>query len=286
MRYTTLVDTATLASHLADPEWLVVDVRSSLADLDYGRNAYVEGHVPGAVFADLNRDLSGEPGEGRGRHPLPDVTTMASRLGDLGVGPDVQVVAYDDADGAYAARLWWMLRYLGHDAVAVLDGGFGAWTAEGRPVASGVERREARELDVAVRSEMAVTADDVDDIRLDASRVLVDSRSPDRYRGANETIDPVAGHIPGARNRFFKANVDSSGRMRDAEALRPELEAALGGVAPERVVVYCGSGVTACQNLLALEHVGLAGAKLYPGSWSEWIADATRPVAVGDAPGA
>jgi thiosulfate/3-mercaptopyruvate sulfurtransferase len=178
-----------------------------------------------------------------------------------------------------------MLRYAGHDAVAVLDGGFAKWNAEGRPVVAGVEARPAREFVARPRREMAVDASEVDAARRDPTRAVVDSRAPDRYRGENETIDPVAGHIPGARNRFYKRNVRSDGTLRDAGELRRELESAIGGVAPDRAIVYCGSGVTACQNLLALEHAGIRGVRLYPGSWSEWISDASRPIATGDEPG-
>jgi thiosulfate/3-mercaptopyruvate sulfurtransferase len=282
MHFTTLVDAAAVASHLDDPTWLVVDARAALGDPDYGRRRYDEAHVPGAVFADLNRDLSDEPGHRRGRHPLPDVATMAATFGSLGIGPGRQVVVYDDADGMYASRLWWMLRYLGHDAVAVLDGGFARWLADGHEVASEASRCTACDFPVSLRAEMAVSADDVDTMHGDPTRVLVDSRAPDRFRGENETIDPVGGHIPGARNRFFKLNVNPDGTMRPAGELRREVEALLGGVAPDRAVFYCGSGVTACQNLLAVEHAGLVGAKLYPGSWSEWIADPSRPIATGD----
>jgi thiosulfate/3-mercaptopyruvate sulfurtransferase len=282
MPFSTIVDTATLASHLDDPGWLAVDARAALGDLDYGRHAYDEAHVPGAVFADLNRDLSTEPGNGRGRHPLPDLATMVATFGSLGIGPGTQVVVYDDADGMYASRLWWMLRYLGHDAVAVLDGGWSKWRAEDRPVSAERVRPAPREFRGVANPAMTIDAVEVDALRADASQLLVDSRSPDRYRGENETIDPVAGHIPGARNRFFKTNVNADGTMRAAEDLRREFEALLDGVRPERVAFYCGSGVTACQNLLAIEHAGLAGARLYPGSWSEWISDPAHAIATGD----
>jgi thiosulfate/3-mercaptopyruvate sulfurtransferase len=282
MAFTTIVSTDELAARSDDPDWVVVDVRFSLADPEAGRAAYETGHIPGAVFADLNRDLADPPGGGRGRHPLPPPEAAARTFGGLGIGTGVQVVAYDESDGMYASRLWWMLRHAGHDAAAVLDGGFAKWTREGRPVAAGVERRPSREFVARPRPEMAVGASEVDAARRDPSRAVLDSRSPDRYRGENETIDPVAGHIPGARSRFYKLNVNPDGTMRDAAALRAEFEAALGGVAPEGAVVYCGSGVTACQNLLALEHAGVRGVRLYPGSWSEWISDPSRPIATGD----
>lgn len=281
MSHTTLVGTEELARHLDDPDWIVVDARFELGDTTAGRRAYEEAHVPGAVYADLERDLSAMEKSGRGRHPLPDAAVAAERFGALGIGDGAQVVVYDAGDGAIASRVWWMLRYLGHERVAVLDGGFAAWRAEGRPVRGGVERREARAFRGAPRTEMIATAEEVERIRGDASWRLVDSRSPDRYRGENETIDPVAGHIPGATNRFFKRNVGEDGRMRERGELRREL-GQLVGDDPSRAVFYCGSGVTACQNLLAMEHAGLSGARLFPGSWSEWISDPSRRVATGE----
>jgi thiosulfate/3-mercaptopyruvate sulfurtransferase len=282
MAYTTIITTGDLASHIDDPAWIVVDVRASLADPAAGRRAYESAHIPGAVFADLNRDLAAAPGGGRGRHPLPDVEAMAGTFGRLGIGAGSQVVAYDEADGMYASRLWWMLRYAGHDAVAVLDGGIAKWTAEGRSVTTGVESNLPATFVPNVRSAMVADAAEVGAARSDPSRVVVDSRSPDRFRGENETIDPIAGHIPGARNHFFKRNTRDDGTHREVVELRRELEATLGGVAPERSIFYCGSGVTACANLLALEAAGLHGARLYPGSWSEWISDPTRPIATGE----
>ncbi len=282
MVYTTLVTTEELSTRLDDPYWIVVDVRSSLLDPEAGRRSYETLHIPGAVFADLNGDLSTEPGGGRGRHPLPTVDEMAKTFGALGIGSKMQVVVYDDADGMYASRLWWMLRYVGHDTVAVLDGGMAKWQAEGRPTTSGREGRPEQSFVAEPRHEMAVTADDVDAARRDATRVVVDSRAPDRYLGENETIDPVGGHIPGARNRFFKLNVESDGTMRDPATIAAEMASVLGAVPAERAIFYCGSGVTACQNLLALERAEITGARLYPGSWSEWISDPRRPIATGE----
>ena len=281
MSYRTIVSTAELAAHADDPNWVVVDVRSSLADLEAGRRAYGTAHIPGAVFADLAADLSDPPGGGRGRHPLPSSEAMEHTFGSLGISAGRQVVVYDESDGMYASRLWWMLRYAGHADVAVLDGGIAKWIAEGRPVAGGTERHAQVPFVVAPRPEMIADVSDVDVARTDPERVVVDSRSPDRFRGENETIDPVAGHIPGARNYFFKNNVSAGGALRDPEDLARSFTRLLGELGPERSIFYCGSGVTACQNLLALEHAGLRGARLYPGSWSEWISDPGRPVATG-----
>ena len=271
-----LVDAATLARHLADPEWAVVDCRHRLTDPEHGEGAYRESHVAGAVFAHADRMLSSAPVTDRGRHPLPDPDTLCARFGALGIDANVQVVAYDDAGGAVAARLWWMLRYMGHRSAAVLDGGWSAWTAAGGAVRSGEESRPAREFTGEPRREWLVTIE-----RVGAARRLVDSREPARYRGETEPIDRVAGHIPGARNHHFALNLGEDGRFLDPAAVRERMERTLGGVPAEETVFYCGSGVSACHNLLALAHAGLPAARLYVGSFSEWSADPARPVATG-----
>jgi thiosulfate/3-mercaptopyruvate sulfurtransferase len=230
------------------------------------------------VYAHLDRDLSGPKIGTNGRHPLPEPQTFAGTLGRLGVGPDAQVVAYDQDSGMYASRLWWMLRWLGHDAVAVLDGGFAKWTKEGRATASGSERRAAREFTASPRPQMVVTADRVAASLKTGESTLVDARAPERYRGESEPIDRTPGHIPGAANHFFQWNLDEGGTFRSADDLRERLQRSIGDVPAERLVCYCGSGVTACHNLLAFEHAGLKGAKLYAGSWSEWSSDGSRPV--------
>jgi thiosulfate/3-mercaptopyruvate sulfurtransferase len=281
MAFTTLVTTDELAAHLDDEAWVIVDVRFDLADPAAGRRAYEAAHIPGAVFADLDRDLAAAPAAGRGRHPLPDPEAFVDRAGSWGIDSATQVVAYDASGGAFAARLWWLLRYYGHEAVAVLDGGFPKWEAEGRPVRAGEESRAPRAFGGSPRQDLAVDAGAVEAARHDPTRPVVDSRAPDRFRGENETLDPVGGHIPGAVNRFFRENLRADGTFRPAEELRAELEGVLAGAAPDRAIVYCGSGVTACQNLLALEHAGLRGARLYPGSWSEWCSAPERPVATG-----
>jgi len=278
MAYTTLVDGATLAAHLDDPAWCVVDVRHQLADTAYGDRAYASSHLPGAVFLHLDRDLSGPTTGRNGRHPLPDRQRLAARLGDIGIDRSTQVVVYDDAQGMIAGRLWWLLRWLGHDNVALLDGGFPGWLADGYPVSADLpDRRPARF--VATSGCETVDADWLLAHLESRELCLVDARGPDRFRGENETIDPVGGHIPGARNRFFKDNLDADGHFKPAAALRAEYLALLAGCAPDQVVMQCGSGVSACLNLLAMEIAGLSGARLYPGSWSEWCSDPSRPVA-------
>ena len=273
----TLVDVPTLARHRVDPDWAVVDCRHRLTDPGFGENAYREAHVAGAVFAHADRMLSSAPVTDRGRHPLPDPGTLRARFGTLGIDSNTQVVAYDDAGGAIAGRLWWMLRYMGHRNAAVLDGGWQAWGAAGGATRSGEESRPARVFAGEPRGEWLVTIDEVD-----AARRLVDSREPPRYRGEIEPIDRVAGHIPGARNHHFARNLGEDGRFFPPAELRERLERTLDGVPAEETVFYCGSGVSACHNLLALAHAGLPAAKLYVGSWSEWSSEPDRPVATGE----
>ena len=275
--HTTLVDGATLAARLGDPAWVVVDCRHDLADPAAGETAYARGHIPGAVFLHLDRDLSSAKNGRNGRHPLPDIATLAAALGRAGIGPGVQVVAYDDCGGMMAGRLWWLLRWLGHEAVALLDGGLPAWTAAGGALSTEMPEPAARTFTPAPR-DWVLGADQVLAGLGRPDRVIVDARAPDRFRGENESIDPVGGHIPGARNRFFRDNLGPDGRFKPADQLRQEWTEALAGFAPEQVVHQCGSGVSACHNLLAMEIAGLPGARLYAGSWSEWCADPARPV--------
>jgi len=280
--YTTLVDPGDLAVHLADPDWVAVDCRFTLTEPARGEAAYRAGHLPGAVYAHLDHDLSGPVVPGlTGRHPLPEVAAITETLGGWGIAEGVQVVAYDDAGGAIAARLWWLLRWLGHDAAAVLDGGWPAWGAAGLPVQAGRETRPGRTFVPRRRPEMVVDAQAVERLRADPAWRLLDARAADRYRGENETLDPAAGHIPGALSAPFAANLGPEGRFHRPDTLRAHYAAILGEVPPEQAVAYCGSGVTAALDLLALAHAGLDGARLYAGSWSEWITDPARPIATG-----
>jgi thiosulfate/3-mercaptopyruvate sulfurtransferase len=280
--HTTLIPPAALAANL-DRGWAVVDCRYDLKDEAWGRTQYLAGHVPGAVYASLAHDMSSPPDGTNGRHPIPSADAIAATFGRLGIGPGTQVVAYDQDNGMYASRLWWMLRYMGHDAAAVLDGGFAAWTREGRPVRGGEEARQSAAFAARPREEMRLRVDEVQRRLGDPSVLLVDARAPERFEGRNETLDRAAGHIPGARNHFFRTNVGDDAAMLPAERLREQFHAVFGGTPPGQVVMYCGSGVTACHNLLAMEHAGLTGAKLYAGSWSEWSADPARPTEQGPA---
>ena len=278
MAFTTIIGTDELAAHLAEPQWITVDCRFQLADESWGEREYLIAHIPGAVYAHLNKDLSGPLTGRNGRHPLPDPDVLVQTFIRLGVGSGMQVVAYDQDNGMFASRLWWLLRWMGHEHVAVLDGGFQKWMAERRPVSPGKNVRAAKQFTGSARPEMLVDAGAVAALVGRRDAMLLDARAPERYRGDIEPIDRVPGHIPGAVNYFFQQNVDEQGVFRPAGDLRAQLSAAVGGTPPEHVVCYCGSGVTACQNLLAMEHAGLTGAKLYAGSWSEWSSDPSRPV--------
>jgi thiosulfate/3-mercaptopyruvate sulfurtransferase len=282
MSYTTLISTAVLGQHLGQADWAIIDCRHSLADTELGHRNYLEGHIPGALYAHLEEDLSGPiiPGQ-TGRHPLPAVETFAATLSGWGIDETVQVVVYDDMGGAIAARLWWMLRWLGHEAVAVLDGSWQRWLTEDRLTVSQVQPRPTRPFNPKPQASLLASAEEVLALRRDPTCRLLDARSADRFRGENETLDPIGGHIPGAVSAPYAENLES-GHFRSPEALRQRFEGLLGQTSPEQAVVYCGSGVTAAHNLLAMTHAGLDGARLYAGSWSEWVTDSSRPVATGD----
>jgi len=281
MAFRTLISTAALASHLDDPAYAIVDCRSKLDDLEWGAREYAAAHIPGASYADLTHDLSGPKRGDNGRHPLPEPAALVQTFGRLGITSGMQVVAYDQENGMFASRLWWLLRWMGHDAAAVLDGGVRKWLAEGRPVESGHTNRAPRAFTGSPRPDMAVDVGTVVEQLADGGPRLVDARAPERYRGDTEPIDRVAGHIPGAKNHCFQWNLDEQGLFRTPEELRAKIRASVGDVPADQIVCYCGSGVTACHNLLAFEHAGLTGAKLYAGSWSEWSADPGRPIEKG-----
>jgi thiosulfate/3-mercaptopyruvate sulfurtransferase len=278
MPFTTLISTAELSAHLDDRDLVIVDCRFALDDVGWGRRAYAEAHIPGAVYADLNDDLAGPRTGANGRHPLPDPEVFRSTLGRLGIAEGAQVVAYDQSNGMYASRLWWMLRWMGHDAVAVLDGGMGKWVADGFAIVSGIEVGEAKAFSGGPREDVVLSVEEVAPLVGRPGWRLLDARAAERYLGDVEPLDRVAGHIPGAVNHFYQSNLSDDGTFRAPDALREAFVEVLGDADVERVVCYCGSGVTACHNLLALEHAGLRGAKLYAGSWSEWSSDPARPV--------
>jgi thiosulfate/3-mercaptopyruvate sulfurtransferase len=286
MAATTLIAAAELAAHLDDPDWVSIDCRFDLARPDWGEQAFAAGHIPHALYAHLDRDLAGAHTAGNGRHPLPEVAALTATFGRLGVDAAVQVIAYDQGPGAYAARLWWLLRWLGHPKVAVLDGGFAAWQEVGLPVSTQPSARAARAFQArpdgrAVATTEALAAALAAGGLARGEPLLIDARSAERFAGDNETIDPVAGHVPGAHNHPYSGNLDARGRFLPPPELERAWRRTLRGRPPQAVVAMCGSGVTACHNLLALEVAGLSGAQLYAGSWSEWIRDSQRPVARG-----
>lgn len=285
MSYTTLISVAEAAQHLGDPQWVFVDCRFRLNDADQGRRDYLEAHIPGAVYAHLDRDLSGPiiPGE-TGRHPLPAVADFAETLSAWGIGNDTQVVAYDDMGGLFSGRLWWMLRWLGHDAVAVLNGDFRQWLLQKQPVASGLETPTRRTFVPHERPELQVNVDEVLANVESGQYKMFDARDEARYRGEAQGMDPVAGHIPGAQSAYFAHNLDENGLFLPPEQLRARFKALLGDSEPKDTIFYCGSGVSVHNNLLAMMHAGMGDdARVYIGSWSDWINDPNRPVATGDA---
>jgi thiosulfate/3-mercaptopyruvate sulfurtransferase len=284
MSYRTLIDAGDLARLIGQGDVLVCDCRFDLSDPAAGHRGYREGHIPGAIHIDLERDLSAPPDGTNGRHPLPDRMAFAARMAALGVRQDRLVVSYDTSGGYYASRLWWMLRWVGHGQAAVLDGGLGAWMSAGLSLKQGDE--QALPGDLAATAEPAMPSIDTAGVEanLDSGDLLVvDARTAARYHGEPHPLDTASGHIPGAGNRFFQLNLTPEGRFKPADQLAAEFAAVLGGTWPDQVVHQCGSGVTATHNLLAMEVAGLAGSRLYPGSWSEWTSDSDRPIAIGPA---
>jgi thiosulfate/3-mercaptopyruvate sulfurtransferase len=274
--FSNLIQPSELAPHLGDPDWAVFDCRFYLPEPSRGEAEYEKEHLPGAVYVHLDRDLSGPRTGKNGRHPMPSVESMAERFSRFGIDDRAQVVAYDTSQGQMAARLWWMLRFLGHDSAAVLDGGLQSWKALGLLLSTGVESREPRRFRARPRASMRIDVEALERER--GERLLVDARAPERFRGEVEPYDPVKGRIPGARNHPTTSSLAGDGRFLPPEELRARFREIFGSRSVTSVVSYCGSGVTACHNLLAMDVAGLRGARLYPGSWSEWCADESRPI--------
>jgi thiosulfate/3-mercaptopyruvate sulfurtransferase len=283
--FQTIIPTTELLRHLADPSWVAVDCRFSLAEPEHGRHDYQTGHIPGAVYAHLNQDLSSPVIPGRtGRHPLPDLDLFTGKLSAWGIDSDVQVIVYDDSGGAMAARLWWMLRWLGHSAVALLDGGWQAWLNSGNPVVAGAQpggaiARPPRHFIPHPRPELLATVDQVQALRQDPAARVLDARNPERYRGEYEPIDPVAGHIPGAVSAPYADLINPDYSLKNIPEIQALYRPLLGQTDSGQVIGYCGSGVTSALNLIALLHAGFGEGRLYLGSWSEWITDPGRPIA-------
>ncbi len=286
MSHETIVDCATVSAHLDDPDWVLVDCRFDIQLRDRCEREYRQAHISTAVYAHLDRDLSSPVIEGTtGRHPLPDPSALVRTFSAWGIGANTQVVAYDESTGAIAAaRLWWLLKWAGHDAVAVLDGGFKKWCAEGLSYSTGIETKQSRTFTPAFRPQMMLDADAVSAVLDDPAWVVLDARSAERYQGLGETLDPVAGHIRGAVSAPYMANMNVDGTFKPAADLAALFDAAMGSHAADHTVLYCGSGVTATNSVLACAHAGKGMPRLYPGSWSEWIVDPTRSTAKGKSP--
>lgn len=276
-----LVDCATLAQHLHDPQWAVVDCRFDLADTAAGERAYHEAHIPGARYAHIDQVLSSPITPDSGRHPLPDPDALCHWLGTHGIGNDSQVVVYDHSGGAMAARLWWLLRWLGHEQVALLDGGWPAWLSAGLPTESTMRSFSLRPFHGTPSDRMLLSTRQIVDDLGSGRWLLIDARTAERFRGEQEPIDPVAGHIPGALNLPLQQQLNADGSFKSPQQLSGLYRPLVGDHPLDRVATLCGSGVTACHNLLAMHIAGLRGARLYAGSWSEWIRDPLRPVATG-----
>ncbi len=277
MKFTTVVSPDQLARRLHDPQWVVFDCRFSLTRAQSGRQAYAKAHIPGARYAHLEKDLSGTITPTSGRHPLPDPGSLARKLGFWGVDKNKQVVVYDDSFGSMAVRMWWLLRWLGHDAAALLDGGFPSWIRQGLELTADIPAIRPTEFHGAPDDSVWIDSDDVLEA-LRQKRIIIDARAEQRFSGFVEPLDKVAGHIPGSLNSPFEDNLDSRGNFLPAEELRARYKSLFHGTRPDAIIHMCGSGVTACHNLLALEIAGMPGGKLYPGSWSEWITDPSRPI--------
>jgi len=276
--FITIISAEELQNHISESDWVVFDCRFNLADTSAGKNAYLEGHIPGAIYLDLDQDLSSPITPETGRHPLPDLERFVDRLAQAGVSNNTQVVVYDDCAGAMAARCWWLLRLVGHKAVAVLDGGLPAWQSLGGQLNDHIPQPTSTAYTSSLQQNQNLTVTEVEQA-LDAQSIyLVDARAAERYRGEVEPIDPIAGHIPSALNRPLTDNL-AEGKFKPAVQLREEWLTVLGGKSVEAVVHMCGSGVTACHNQLAMEIAGLSGSRVYSGSWSEWIRDPARPIA-------
>ena len=283
MKYTSLINAYELMDYIRHPNWVVIDCRFDLEDPDAGKISYTQAHIPGALYAHLDDDLCGEiiPGK-TGRHPLPDVEEFVDTLGKWGITSGVQVVTYDDKGGALAAgRLWWMLRWVGHDSVAVLNGGWQQWVEQNLPVTSEVGTGSPQNFTPSVRSDLVVNADTVMEMIIDPDSIVFDSRILERYKGEYEPIDPVAGHIPGAKSAPHPNILNSDGLFLPQDVLYEYFRKLLGDVQADKTAFYCGSGATAVQNIIALYYAGLGETKLYAGSWSEWITDPNRPIETG-----
>ena len=285
MNYTTVITAEQLYPHLGDENWAILDSRYDLDQSQWGEDQYLREHIPGALYIHLDHNLSALKTGMNGRHPLPEIEEISEYFSDLGIDDDTQVIAYDARGGGIAARIWWMLKYMGHEAVAVLDGGFPEWKRLGLPIYSHRETRPRRSFQPRVNPNLIAITDEVLEDLSQNSHLLIDSRAPERYRGEEEPFDPIAGRIPGAVNRFWQTNLDNNGCFRDPKVLRGEFKILFGEFSPADAIAYCGSGVTGGHNILSMAYAGIQGSRLYAGSWSEWSSNPDRPVETGPASG-
>ena len=282
MSYKTIISAKNLIENINDPNYRLFDCRCDIKDTAYGLEAYNEGHIPGAIFIDVDNDLASEKNSTSGRHPLPNIEDIAYKLSKWGVSDNTQVVIYDDAGGAFASRMWWIMKWLGHANVAVLDGGIGSFIAMGHKLTSEYSQTISSNFVPSVDNGMHVDVKEVENVQYQLDRILIDARSKERFLGIKDPVDNVCGHVPGAISSPLSLNLNKNGLFRSPEELKLHFSKLLGEIKPENVISMCGSGITACHNLLAMEIAGFTGAKLYVGSWSEWITDPNRPIAKSD----
>ena len=282
MSYKTIISAKNLIENINNPNYRLFDCRCDIKDTSYGLEAYNEGHIPGAIFVDIDNDLASEKTPTSGRHPLPNIEVIVNKLSKWGVSGDTQAVIYDDAGGAFASRMWWIMRWLGHDNVAVLDGGIGSFISMGHKLTSDHSQIVPSNFVPSASDEMHVDVEEVENVQYQLDRILIDARSKERYLGIKDPVDNIYGHVPGAISSPLGLNLDKNGFFRSSEELKLHFSKLLGEIKPENVISMCGSGITACHNLLAMEIAGFKGAKLYVGSWSEWITNPSRPIAKSD----
>jgi len=278
MVYKTIISIDDLKNNLNNDDFLIFDSRCDIKDSGYGIDSYTEGHIPNSIFVDVDTDLASEKRPGTGRHPLPDPNTFSEKLSHWGMSNNKQVVVYDDAGGAFAGRLWWMLKWLGHEAVAVLDGGLNSWVKGGNKLVTTPTVFEKAHFEPRVQENMIATVEDVEEAQFKMNTILLDARSKERYQGINDPVDPIAGHVPGAISHPLGTNLDKTAKFRRKEDLQHNFNKISNDMKDKEIISMCGSGITACHNILALEIIGIRDVKLYVGSWSEWITDANRTI--------
>ena len=279
MSYKTIISADNLIKNINNKDFIIFDCRCDISDSSYGINAYNEGHIENSIFVDVDHDLASEKTANSGRHPLPDPELLSEKLSQWGMANNKQAIVYDDAGGAFAGRMWWILKWLGHSDVAVLDGALGGWMSSGGKLSSKPTIFERDVFNPSIKDDMHVSIQDVEDAQYKMSKLILDARSKERYLGIKDEVDPVAGHIPGAISHPLGQNLDKNGHFKSPEELRHIFNKLLGDTSSSDIISMCGSGITACHNILALEMSGIKGVPLYVGSWSEWITDKNRPIA-------